>query len=463
MASKRTVAMSEQSIVSRHGRFKPYDAYKDSGVEWLRKIPANWRSERIKYIATLNPPKSEIRDTNGRTLVSFVPMEAVDEDGRLDMSRTMPIETGLQQGYTYFKNNDVLVAKITPCFENGKGALALGLENSIGFGTTEFHVLRSKQESDPRFLFYVTVSDHFRRLGTAAMYGAAGQKRISEQFVVTFSHPFPDIEEQRAIAAFLDREIEKINALIAKKERLIELLQEQRASLISNTVTHGLNLNVAATETGIEWVGAIPDHWNLWHLRRVVDRFVDYRGQTPEKTIGGTRLVTARNVKQNRIDFSQSEEFISESDYATWMSRGLPESGDVLITTEAPLGEVAQIDDPDVALAQRLILLKANKSKICNEYLKYHFASDSGRSELYSRATGSTAVGIKASHLKETLITVPPLLEQRAIARHIELELSCVDKLEKRVRDGIIALRTLRETLVARAVTGQIDVRAEMT
>ena len=112
------------------------------------------------------------------------------------------------------------------------------------------------------------------------------------------------------------------------------------------------------------------------------------------------------------------------------MVRGLPEVGDVLVTTEAPLGESAQIENSHIALAQRIILLKADKARLTNEYLKYHFASASGTGELWSRATGSTAVGIKASHLRETLITVPPLKEQQAIVEHVRREVAKLDALD---------------------------------
>lgn len=212
-------------------------------------------------------------------------------------------------------------------------------------------------------------------------------------------------------------------------------------------------------DSGLEWFGAIPTPWTVLHLRRVIDRFVDYRGQTPEKTPSGVRLVTARNIKHQKIDFSASEEFIAEDVYERWMVRGLPEHGDVLVTTEAPLGEVAQIDDANIALAQRLILLKADKTRATNDYLKYHFAADSGRAELWSKATGSTALGIKASHLKATLIPVPPVADQSAIARHLDLETAKIDVLLDRVSVAIEQINELRTALVSAAVTGKIDVR----
>src|SRR5205823_4809224 len=131
----------------------------------------------------------------------------------------------------------------------------------------------------------------------AMMQGAAGQQRVPEEFVSNFQAAFPSLLEQRAIAAFLDRETAKINTLIAKKERLIELLQEKRAALISHAVTKGLDPAVPMKDSGVEWLGEIPEHWEILHLRRVVDKFVDYRGATPTKVTDGVPLITARNIK----------------------------------------------------------------------------------------------------------------------------------------------------------------------
>ena len=153
-----------------------------------------------------------------------------------------------------------------------------------------------------------------------------------------------------------------------------------------------------------------------------------------------------------------SSEFIREEDYDEWMVRGLPEVGDVVLTTEAPLGESAQITGTRIALAQRIILFKANRVRITNDYLKYHFASHSGIGELWSRATGSTAIGIKASHLKQIFVTVPPLNEQEAITGHIDGETAKLDALIAKVQEGIEKLKDYRTALISAAVTGKIDV-----
>ena len=163
-------------------------------------------------------------------------MEAVGEYGGLSLESVKQL-ADVKTGYTYFCDGDVVIAKITPCFENGKGALASGLTNGIAFGTTELHVLRTNERADRRFMFYVTLSDAFRRLGEADMYGAGGQKRVSESFVRNFSPAVPSVAEQRAIAAFLDRKTARIDALVRKVVDAIDCLKELRTALISAAVT----------------------------------------------------------------------------------------------------------------------------------------------------------------------------------------------------------------------------------
>jgi len=249
---------------------------------------------------------------------------------------------------------------------------------------------------------------------------------------------------------------------IQAKERQIALLQEKRAALISHAVTRGLDPSVPMKDSGVEWLGKIPAHWEVLQLHRVVSKFVDYRGRTPEKVESGVPLITAANVKDGRIDFSLSREYMREDEYQDWMVRGWPERGDVLVTTEAPLGETAQIIDTRVALAQRIILLKVNKARMVNDYLKFHFMSASGRGELKSRATGSTAIGIRADRFKSSLVTVPPLDEQKTIVRFLDEQIAVLEKPIYKIESSIETLREYRSALISAAVTGKIDVRQEV-
>jgi len=228
-----------QAVISRAVTkgLSPDSLMKDSGVEWLGEVPAHWEVKRLRNVATLNPSKSEVAHLPRDTEVSFLPMEAIGEDGALNLDRTRPIGE-VESGYTYFREEDVTIAKITPCFENGKGAVMRRLHNGHGFGTTELIVARpsdGKVASD--YLHLLFTSRPFRRLGEASMYGAGGQKRVPDDFVRNFAVAFPPPEEQTAIATFLDRETAKLYTLMTEARTAITLLQERRIALISAAVT----------------------------------------------------------------------------------------------------------------------------------------------------------------------------------------------------------------------------------
>ena len=155
--------------------------------------------------------------------------------------------------------------------------------------------------------------------------------------------------------------------------------------------------------------------WIVRPLEECVATLIDYRGKTPQKTASGIPLITAKIVKGGRIE--TPDEFISVDDYEAWMRRGIPNAGDVVITTEAPLGAVAQLGSERVALAQRLIALRGKFGVLDNTFLKFLVQSEEVQDQLRARASGTTVLGIKQSELRKVLLTLPPIDEQRAIAR----------------------------------------------
>ena len=208
---------------------------KDSGIDWIGEIPEGWEVRKLKFNALVNPPGKKAL-SNPKTLVNFLPMEKVSENGEYGPESKAEYQD-VSTGYTYFEDNDVLVAKITPCFENGKGTLANDLKFGFGFGTTEFHVIRSYDNLNPKYLFYLTKTHLFRVTGEAFMEGAAGQKRVPTNFVKDFIMVTPPRSEQTAIANFLDKATSKIDKTIKLIENKIALLEEYKKSLIHHTVT----------------------------------------------------------------------------------------------------------------------------------------------------------------------------------------------------------------------------------
>lgn len=161
-----------------------------------------------------------------------------------------------------------------------------------------------------------------------------------------------------------------------------------------------------------------PAHWQLIALEETMDALIDYRGKTPKKTKSGIPLITAKIVKGGRIH--EPSEFIAEDNYDSWMVRGLPKVGDIVVTTEAPLGEVAQLENSNVALAQRIVTLRGKNGLLNNDFLLYVMQSNFIQHQLESRASGSTVKGIKQSELRKVLVPIPPENEQIEIANHLK-------------------------------------------
>ena len=224
----------------------PYPAYKPSGIEWLGDVPAHWEVRRLKQVASLNPSRTEARAALAdRTPVVLLPMEKVGTDGCIDESEIRTAHE-VWNGFAYFKRGDVIVAKITPCFENGKGAYLGSLYTDIGFGSTEFHVLRVSNSAIPQFIYRLTTTNEFRKQGTDAMTGAAGQQRVPASFVANYSIPLPPLAEQADIVRHLDKATADIDSAIDNAQRQIDLLREYRTRLIADVVSGRVDVRSAA-------------------------------------------------------------------------------------------------------------------------------------------------------------------------------------------------------------------------
>jgi restriction endonuclease S subunit len=196
----------------------------------------------------------------------------------------------------------------------------------------------------------------------------------------------------------------------------------------------------------------LPFGWKVRTVEDAMESIIDYRGKTPNKTTSGVPLVTAKVVKDGRI--LEFNEFIAEEDYDGWMRRGIPKPGDVVMTTEAPLGEVAQLDDRKVALAQRLITLRGKPGVVANPYLRFLMQSPGFQNELLARSSGTTVVGIRQSELRKIEISIPPFEQQVAFAELVSPMTSHMDRNWRHCE----TLATLRDTLLPKLLSGELSV-----
>lgn len=194
-------------------------------------------------------------------------------------------------------------------------------------------------------------------------------------------------------------------------------------------------------------LGIIPKEWEVKRLGDVCN-YVDYRGKSPNKSTKGIFLVTAKNIREGYIDYEVSQEFIPQDEYEETMRRGKAQIGDVLITTEAPLGHVAQIDNPNVALAQRVIKYRGKNDILLNAYLKYFLMSEKFQTILIANATGSTALGIKGSRLHQLPVIIPSIKEQELIISVLHLWDTAIEKQSELIEKLKLRKRALMQQLL---------------
>ena len=215
----------------------PHGSTKKTGVYYLPEVPDTWKITKLKRICKVGASIAEqLKKHSDQDEVVFLPMENISEEGEIDCSIKQPIAK-VKTGFSSFAKDDVVVAKITPCFENGKGACLDNLESDIGYGTTELFNLRAGDDVLPEYLYYITMTKLFRILGEGQMTGSAGQKRVPADFIRDFTIGLPSIDEQYQILTYIRAEKNKIDKLISTKHKQLNDLLEFKSTIISDVVT----------------------------------------------------------------------------------------------------------------------------------------------------------------------------------------------------------------------------------
>ena len=438
---------------------KPYPAMKDSGVEWLGDVPEHWSVEPIGRIGQLfkgNGGSKEDEVNTGVPCVRYGDLYTKHEFFiRSTKARVTP-ERALD--YTPIRHGDVLFAASGETIED-IGTSAVNLIESEACCGGDILLFRPKVEAVAKFLGYAADSNMSRHQ-KACMGRGFTVVHIYAAQLRRLALPLPPLPEQAAIVRYLDHVDRRIRRYIRAKQKLIGLLEEQKQVIIHRAVTRGLDPNVPLKPSGVEWLGDVPAHWEVRAFTRCAVERADYRGATPTKTEEGVFLVTARNIRRGWIDYAASREFVSEADFPMIMRRGLPRRGDLLLTTEAPLGHAALIDREDIALAQRVIRFRMDRCLYDPHFVLHSVLSEYFQNQLLCRGTGSTAVGIKASKLPQLRILCPPREEQARILDHIMDQCAPMETTGGAARREIELLREYRTRLIADVVTGKLDVRS---
>ncbi len=441
-------------------RFKPYPAYKDSGVEWLGEIPVDWHVRPVyaRYDVALGKmldAKRVTGESSGCYLRNIdVQWDAVNTEGLPEMDFA-PWE----RDRYLVRAGDLLVCEGG---EVGRTAIWRG-EIAECFYQKAIHRVRPRSEKEaPRFFYYLMYT-----LAKRGAFAAGGNPNtIDHLTAVQLRHyrlPFPPPKEQRVIAAFLDREAAGIDALVVKKERLIELLQEQRTALITRAVTKGLDPNVPMKESGVEWLGEIPAHWEVAALKRRAKRI--QTGSTPPT--GETQYYEDGVVPwygpgsfAEDLPLQEPVKFISEGAVRDGVARVFEARSAVIVTIGATIGKVAFMEHPG-SCNQQITGVTFNIRQVFPRYGAYQLK----RLEPVLRgiAPNTTLPIIDQEQVGYLPFAVPPATEQEPIAAFLDRETARIDTLVAKVHDAIDRLKELRIVLISAAVTGKIDVREAAT
>lgn len=401
---------------------------------------------RLKDFSVLNPQyKGESLDCE----VSFVPMESL-RNGAIDY-QDIPFAEGKGK-YTYFQDGDLLVAKVTPCFENGNIAIANNMKQGVGFGSSEIFVLRMNDIVLNTYMFYITQTAKFQEGACATMCGVGGLKRISPLFMRTYELDIPSLSKQQRIVDYLGVKLGKIDARIAVLEKQQDVYARLKKSVIHQTVTRGLNPNVPLKDSGVEWIGMIPEHWEVKRIKELCS-FVS-RGATPNYVEEGEYKV------MNQAVFSTGNLNHKVVRYSSYMkSESQIKKGDLLIasTGGGVLGKLYFFDDEDLNFYAdtHVTIVRSEKGLFCVKFLFYllSYQFDMVNACMAKGSTNQTE--LQRDCLLSYELAIPSLVEQQTIIAYLDEKCAKIDTATENIGKQIDALKRLKRALINEVVTGQ--------
>lgn len=404
---------------------------------------------RLKDISVLSP---RYTGTLSDSMASFVPMESLREDC------IEPKEISVAEGsskYNFFADDDLLVAKVTPCFENGNISVARGLKGGIGFGSSEIFVLRFRRDVNPRYMFYLTTSSSFKDKACATMCGVGGLKRISPLFMRTYELDLPTITEQNRIVDYLDKQLSSINQRMKLIDREFQTLSELKHSEINSVVSRGLDMSVPMKDSEIDWIGEIPSHWSV---SRIKDVATLGSGTTPKSGVdkyyeGGTIPWLNTSDVQNRLIVSNSF-FITDKAVEDYPVLKYYPKDTVLLAMYGggTIGNVGLMTYPAM-INQACCAMVPKRNKVDAKYLYYYLLSK--RSRIISTGFGGTQINLSQKLIAQYFIALPPIEEQRKIVAFLDNKEEQLDALYKNIDSQIAKLKSLKKALVNEVMNGQ--------
>ena len=460
-------------------------------VETGAEVPEGWVLIRLPEVCKINPPKAPLDALEPEQTVTFVPMPAVDaEKGAITAAHERPFSE-VRRGFTSFQDDDVIMAKITPCMENGKAAITRGLVNGLGFGSTEFHVLRSTGAVLPEFVYHFIRQECFRRDAEAEMTGSVGQKRVPVSFLEGIELPLPPLTEQERIVEKIDQILACVNAARERLTRAPVIVKRFRQAVLaaaccgrltadyrekhsdlgsvsallqqmhkSHEELPGRRGNAAEPTDGVHDLTAeeIPSSWGIEELKFLCEpgRPITYGILKPgPHQPDGVPYIRVADFPGNRLSLQGIRKTTHK--IAEEYRRSTLKAGDVLLSIRGTVGRVCRVplELAGANITQDTARIAVHSAMLA-EYVEIYLQSRRTQKRFEAAMKGVAVRGINIGDVRAVQVAVPQKAEQIEIVRRVEALFKLASAIEQRIAVAMVRADKLTQAILARAFRGEL-------
>lgn len=428
-----------------------YDRYKDSGIAWIGEIPEHWEVKRLKNVCSTN--NASLSDKTSKEFeFDYVDIGSVSFELGIHKTEKYTFQNAPSRARKIARLGDIIVSTVRT-YLRAIDIINSGEKEKYIY-STGFAILSPLKNILSEFMIYICRSEYFTNQVSIYSTGI-NYPSINDTALKMINIVMPTLSEQQTIAAYLDQKCGEIDELITLQEEMITKLQSYKQSVITEAVTKGLDKNVPLKDSGIEWIGKIPEHWEVVDLRHLCKKITDGSHFSPQITDEGGFYITVSNVFDDKIHFENAHK-ISIKDFNTLITNGCqPPIGSVLLTKDGTVGRTAVVTDNNFVVLSSLAILSL-KSNILAEYVKYVLDSETLQEQMKLLMAGSALRRITLNKIYTLkMIYAPSSFEQQSIADYLDQRCSEIDELISIKQQKIEKLKEYKKSLIFECVTGK--------
>ena len=424
---------------------------KDSGIEWIAEIPKEWEIKRIKYVAEFEP-KCNMNELNNDSIVTYLPMECLKNGYFEKRERNLG---DLPTSLTHFQENDIVMAKVTPCFENGNIAIMQKLQSGFGLGSSELFVLRCKTVNI-HYLFWWLQNRGFVSQACSTMTGTGGLKRVSPYFIKNCTMHMPPEIEQVRISNFLYAQCEELDNVLEKTCASIEEYKKLKQAVITQAVTKGIRGSRELKDSGIEWIGEIPVEWEERRIKTLFNLRKE-RNFSPLEEVNLISLYTDLGVVQHsELEKTTGNKASNADGYKTVYRDDI-----VVNIILCWMGAIGRSEYNGVTSPAYDVYIPRNE--VLSKFYHYYFRTKGFSGDCYKRGKGIMAMRWRtySDQFRDIRVVYPSLEEQREIVNYLDQKCAAIDELIAKKEQYLSEIENYKKSLIYEYVTGNKEVPQE--